>query len=67
MILKYSESLKAVDAAIYSRQWRKAVEILATQDSSSSLIYYKKIADHFASSGEYDVANLIKIKNLLQS
>jgi hypothetical protein len=51
------ESLKAVDAAIYSRQWKKAVEILQTQDGNSTLIYYKKIADHFASVGEIDVNN----------
>jgi intraflagellar transport protein 172 len=44
-----------VDAAIYSRQWKKAVEILQTQDGTSTLIYYKKIADHFSSVGEIDV------------
>ena len=49
------ESLKAVDAAIFSRQWKKAVEILQTQDGNSTLIYYKKIADHFSASGEFDV------------
>jgi hypothetical protein len=56
-IYLYSESLKAVDAAIFSRQWKKAVEILQTQDGNSTLIYYKKIADHFSTSGEFDVIN----------
>ncbi len=52
--------MKAVDAAIFSRQWKKAVEILQTQDGNSTLIYYKKIADHFASSGEFDVRPFFK-------
>lgn len=41
--IEAGESLKAVDAAIYSRQWKKAVEILQTQDGNSTLIYYKKV------------------------
>ncbi len=55
-------SLKAVDAAIYSRQWKKAVEILQTQEGDTTLIYYKKIADHFATSGELDVAEKFYIR-----
>lgn len=47
---------KAVDAAINSRQWAKAVQILELQDSSLSSKYYKKIADHYASIGEYEVS-----------
>lgn len=50
------ESLKAVDAAISSRQWKKAVDILATQDPELAIGYYKKIADHFSSIQEYDVS-----------
>jgi len=46
---------KAVEAAINSRQWAKAVQILELQDSSLSAKYYKKIADHYASIGEYEV------------
>jgi intraflagellar transport protein 172 len=41
--------MKAVEAAIDSRQWSKAVQILELQDSSSSSKYYKRIADHYAS------------------
>ena len=46
---------KAVEAAINSRQWTKAVQILEIQDSAMSAGYYKKIADHYASVGEYEV------------
>lgn len=53
------ESLKAVDAAINSRQWKKAVDILATQESSTTVSYYKKIADHFAGIQEFDVFKLL--------
>ncbi|XP_071116630.1 intraflagellar transport protein 172 homolog isoform X1 [Haliotis cracherodii] len=49
-------TLKAVDAAIASRQWAKAVQILEMQDSSMASRYYKKIADHYASVGEYETA-----------
>lgn len=52
------ESLKAVDAAINSRQWKKAVDILATQDASLTISYYKKIADHFSGIQEFDVIKI---------
>ena len=47
---------KAAEAAINSRQWAKAVQILEIQDSAMSAKYYKKIGDHYASIGEYDQA-----------
>ncbi|OWF38575.1 intraflagellar transport protein 172 homolog [Mizuhopecten yessoensis] len=47
---------KAVEAAINSRQWAKAVQILELQDPSMSAKYYKKIADHYASVGELETA-----------
>ncbi len=53
---KLSESLKAIDSAINSRQWKRAVDLLTTQDQSSVGSYYKKIADHFASVQEFEVA-----------
>jgi intraflagellar transport protein 172 len=46
---------KAVESAIQSRQWLKAIQILEIQDSSMSAKYYKQIADHYASIGEYEV------------
>ena len=47
--------MKSVEAAINSRQWAKAVQILELQDSAMASRYYKKIADHYASVGEYEV------------
>ncbi len=48
--------MKAVEAAIASRQWKKAVDILATQNSNQVSVYYQKIADHFASVQDFDIA-----------
>ncbi|KAH9500287.1 hypothetical protein Btru_073626 [Bulinus truncatus] len=47
---------KAVEAAINSRQWSKAIQILEIQDSSLSARYYKKIGEHYASIGDYELA-----------
>jgi intraflagellar transport protein 172 len=60
--IEAGESLKAVDAAIHSRQWKKAVEILQTQEGAATLAYYKKIADHFASIQEFDFAEKFYLK-----
>lgn len=50
-----------MEAAIASRQWAKAVQILELQDSDMASRYYKKIGDHYASVGEYEViSTLIK-------
>jgi intraflagellar transport protein 172 len=54
--IEAGESLKAVDAAINSRQWKKAVDILQTQNSDHALVYYKKIADHYSSIQEHEVS-----------
>lgn len=49
--------MRAVDAAINSRQWNKAVQILSVAgDSDGALRYYVKIAKHFASAGELEKA-----------
>jgi intraflagellar transport protein 172 len=50
-------SIKAVEAAINSRQWAKAVQILETQDSAVAAKYYKNIGDHYSSIGEYEVGH----------
>jgi intraflagellar transport protein 172 len=50
-------TLKACDAAISSRQWNKAVQILEViRDNPKCEMYYKKIADHYANIGEYEKA-----------
>ncbi|XP_063414390.1 intraflagellar transport protein 172 homolog isoform X2 [Mytilus trossulus] len=55
-------NMKAVDAAIDSRQWSKAVQILELQDSTMSSKYYKKIADHYASIGDYEMAEKLYVE-----
>lgn len=53
--LPCSCSLKAIEAAIAARQWKKAVHILELQEDSSSAKYYVKIAQHYASMPDYEV------------
>lgn len=49
-------TMKAVEAAITSRQWKKAVQILeVVEDKSATSKYYKKIAQHYANMGDYEV------------
>lgn len=52
---------KAVEAAITSRQWAKAVQILELQDSDMTSRYYKKIGDHYGSIGEYEVCFVLHL------
>ncbi|KAK3091661.1 hypothetical protein FSP39_021624, partial [Pinctada imbricata] len=54
--IEAGSNMKAVEAAINSRQWMKAVQILEIQDSADCSKYYKKIADHYAAIGEYETA-----------
>lgn len=53
--LPLSSSLKAIEAAIAARQWKKAVHILELQDDSSAGKYYVKIAQYYASMQDYEV------------
>lgn len=48
-------SLKAIEAAIAARQWKKAVHILELQDDSAAAKFYFKIAQHYASVQDYEV------------
>ena len=49
--------MKAVEAAIQSRQWSKATQILQVVDEGPNVQqYYKKIADHYSNVAEYDQA-----------
>uniref|UniRef100_A0A665WJI3 Intraflagellar transport 172 n=1 Tax=Echeneis naucrates TaxID=173247 RepID=A0A665WJI3_ECHNA len=48
-------SLKAIEAAIAARQWKKAVHILELQEDPSAAKYYMKIAQHYASMQDYKV------------
>ena len=57
-----SAVLKAVEAAISARQWSKAVLILedvqeSTRDPASTAKYFRRIAGHYASVGEFEVSS----------
>jgi len=55
-VFLYRATLKAVDAAVSSRQWLKAVQILEVLPMKPEVQkYYKKIAQHHANMGEYEV------------
>ena len=58
ILSNFRSTIKAVDSAINSRQWNKAVHILeVVQDQSTTSKYYKKIAEHYARVGEYEVSS----------
>ncbi|EDV25844.1 uncharacterized protein TRIADDRAFT_24195 [Trichoplax adhaerens] len=49
-------AVKAIEAAIHSRQWNKVVQIVDLQDQSIAKKYYKQIATHFANKKDYKMA-----------
>ncbi|XP_022255684.1 intraflagellar transport protein 172 homolog [Limulus polyphemus] len=55
--IEAGKTVKALDAAVSARQWKKAVQIIEVIDDPSAVAgYYHKLAQHFASTGEYEVA-----------
>uniref|UniRef100_A0A8C3Y295 Intraflagellar transport protein 172 homolog n=1 Tax=Catharus ustulatus TaxID=91951 RepID=A0A8C3Y295_CATUS len=55
-------SVKAIEAALGARQWKKAIYILDLQDKQTVAKYYLKIAQHYAALQEYQVAEELYIK-----
>ncbi|XP_074392344.1 intraflagellar transport protein 172 homolog isoform X2 [Zonotrichia albicollis] len=55
-------SIKALEAALGARQWKKAIYILDLQDRQTAAKYYLKIAQHYAALQEYQVAEELYIK-----
>uniref|UniRef100_H0ZWS4 Intraflagellar transport protein 172 homolog n=1 Tax=Taeniopygia guttata TaxID=59729 RepID=H0ZWS4_TAEGU len=55
-------SIKALEAALGARQWKKAIYILDLQDKQAAAKYYLKIAQHYAALQEYQVAEELYIK-----
>jgi intraflagellar transport protein 172 len=49
-------SLKAIEAAVASRQWAKAAQIVDMQDDAVARPYYRVIADHYAEVRDYALA-----------
>lgn len=48
-------SIKAIEAALGARQWKKAIYILDLQDRNTTSKYYPRVAQHYASLQEYEV------------
>ncbi|KAK2092177.1 hypothetical protein P7K49_028705 [Saguinus oedipus] len=48
-------SIKAIEAALGARQWKKAIYILDLQDRNTASKYYPLVAQHYASLQEYEV------------
>ncbi|XP_025050082.1 intraflagellar transport protein 172 homolog [Alligator sinensis] len=55
-------SIKAIEAAIGARQWKKAIYILDLQDVQTAAKYYPRIAQHYAALQEYQIAEELYIK-----
>ncbi|CAI9571384.1 unnamed protein product [Staurois parvus] len=55
-------SAKAIEAAIGARQWKKAIHILEIQEPKTASEYYLKIAQHYNSMQEYEMAEQLYIK-----
>lgn len=49
-------SIKAIEAALGARQWKKAIYILDLQDRNTACKYYPRVAQHYASLQEYEVS-----------
>uniref|UniRef100_A0A1B6D0F4 Intraflagellar transport protein 172 homolog n=1 Tax=Clastoptera arizonana TaxID=38151 RepID=A0A1B6D0F4_9HEMI len=64
--IEAGKTVKALDAAVASRQWKKAVQIIQVIDDSSQVIkYYIQIGRHFASLKDYQLAERMFLEALL--
>uniref|UniRef100_A0A8C5PFA7 IFT80/172/WDR35 TPR domain-containing protein n=1 Tax=Leptobrachium leishanense TaxID=445787 RepID=A0A8C5PFA7_9ANUR len=48
-------SVKAIEAALAARQWKKAIHIMELQEPNSVSSFYLRVAQHYASTQEYEV------------
>ncbi|PNI28628.1 IFT172 isoform 8 [Pan troglodytes] len=55
-------SIKAIEAALGARQWKKAIYILDLQDRNTASKYYPLVAQHYASLQEYEIAEELYTK-----
>ncbi|XP_050807060.1 intraflagellar transport protein 172 homolog isoform X1 [Gopherus flavomarginatus] len=55
-------SVKAIEAALGARQWKKAIYILDSQDKRIAVKYYPRIAQHYAALQEFQIAEELFIK-----
>eukprot|EP01137_Pigoraptor_chileana_P037243 Opistho-2@34026 len=54
--IEAGSAVKAIEAAIQSRQWNKAVQIVEMQEPNTAQKYYREIAGHFESVADFDLA-----------
>ena len=56
--IEAGRTIKALDAAISARQWKKAVQIIQVIDDTTGELneYYLKLGQHYASVREYKMA-----------
>uniref|UniRef100_A0A8C4VU35 Intraflagellar transport protein 172 homolog n=1 Tax=Gopherus evgoodei TaxID=1825980 RepID=A0A8C4VU35_9SAUR len=55
-------SVKAIEAALGARQWKKAIYILDSQEKRIAVKYYPRIAQHYAALQEFQIAEELFIK-----
>ncbi|XP_074197923.1 intraflagellar transport protein 172 homolog isoform X2 [Camelus bactrianus] len=55
-------SIKAIEAALGARQWKKAIYILDLQDRNTASKYYPRVAQHYVSLQEYEIAEELYTK-----
>ncbi|KAK2092138.1 hypothetical protein P7K49_028666 [Saguinus oedipus] len=55
-------SIKAIEATLGARQWKKAIYILDLQDQNTASKYYPLVAQHYASLQEYEIAEELYTK-----
>lgn len=55
-------SIKAIEAALGARQWKKAIYILDLQDRNTASKYYPRVAQHYVSLQEYEIAEELYVK-----
>jgi intraflagellar transport protein 172 len=60
--IEAGRSVKAIEAAIQSKQWNKAVQIVEMQEDSVAVRYFRQIAQHFASINNYESAERYYVK-----
>ncbi|XP_067120573.1 intraflagellar transport protein 172 homolog [Centruroides vittatus] len=55
--IEAGKTVKALDAAVSARQWKKAVQIIEVIDDPGTVTkYYQKLGQHYSSAGEYELA-----------
>lgn len=53
---------KAIEAAVYSRQWTKAVQLLQNQKPEVARPFYRQVAKHYEDVRQYDFAEKYYLK-----